>query len=205
MNAFLDRIINALGSFFVAKKGIETCRKGNVVKTLFSLILLLFAAVTLIGGIITFFRALFDGNTSFISMLKIDFGYALMQLCITCILLAAAVLMTQIFIYHARNVTGISDTEYTASFIFSDLMRMLGELGLVLFVAAGTVFFIASLGSGGSFLMRAAMGIRGADGIGAGIAALLVAPLFGGLILLTFYFLAERIIILTDISKNTKK
>ena len=84
-------------------------------------------------------------------------------------------------------------------------MRMLGEIGLVVFVAGGTAFFIASLGSGSSFLIRSSLGLPGANGLGAGIAALLVSPLIGGLILLTFYFLAERIIILTDISKNTKK
>ena len=201
MHAALTKIINALGSLFIAKKGIETCQKGKTTRTLTALTLTVLTVVVVIASIITLVNRIFIGQASTLSLFQYHVGYALMQLAITLIGAAAMLLAAQILLYHARDVSAETDTPYTASWIVSNLLQMLGELVFLFISTGGLLTLIASFGGHG-FAM---LGFGTASNILVGIIALIIAPLIGGLVKLLFYFAAERVTLFTDIARNTKK
>lgn len=192
-----------MSPFYFLRPILEALNDGKLIRTSMALILQVIGVVSLLAGAYVL-----------VEMLKISFRLqteGTIGGLILAILFVAAVLgMVQVLFYRAANIRELDDSPYTVIPICSILLRALGEIYALFGVAVGVggCIFIWLSGSNPFFLLP---GIGGMFPVVAADRTFLGGLLFllnFGLVsfagVIAFYFLAESIVVMVDIAKNTR-
>jgi hypothetical protein len=183
------------GPFFnFARPYLDFISQGKV----FFLIYIIMAAVNLLLPFAVLFKAvdvgLFQGPA------KLVFAFLLSWIVIA----FACWIGFQIWWHRRTIVSDVSTSEFVATPIFSEILQTLGEwLGTFIGIIGAGVGLIATifLGAEARYLFMA----TGMEFLDMGAAVILVGPVIGFFIIITFRFLAEQVRILAALANNTKE
>jgi len=177
---------------------IDSLNKGSLIRNVMVFLFRLIGVVTFIAGIYFFFKTISDAP---------DFWFVLLLL----LLAAASFISLQIWFYRAKAILNLENSEFTVIPIFSNLFRAIGE---------NFALFLITVGIGGTLMLwfsnygnylylwkfsRYIPFIRLDDSFIGGLIFLVLTIIIAFLILLLTYFLAENILVLVQIAKNTGK
>jgi len=173
---------------------------GKVIRTGVALVLRILAGAIVLGGVILL-----------VGTLKMAFdlpGAATLGGIVAAALVGAtSFAMFQILLYRAKSVSNLGDSEFSVMPIFSYLFRATGECYAAFSVGMGVTGCIFAWFTGIS-PTRILPVLPGVPGIGPqnsfvfGLAFLGLMLLLAFLVLVSFYFCAELVLVMADISRN---
>ncbi|HWZ30091.1 MAG TPA: hypothetical protein VNX18_02080 [Bryobacteraceae bacterium] len=139
-----------------------------------------------------------------------EVGTVMGSLLLGAFFLASTFCQVAVYLYRARTIAGLGESQFTVTAIASVLFRLIGEMifcsftllgiGGCLFVWMTNMDPVGMLGAAGSFIPR--LGVGG--GFLGGLTFLATALILGFVLIITFYFIAELLLVLVDIAGNTK-
>lgn len=175
---------------------IDSLNKGSLIRNVMAFLFRLIGIVGFIGGIYFFFKTISYAP---------DFWFVLLLF----LFAAASFISLQIWFYRAKAIINLEDSEFTVIPIFSNLFRAIGE---------NYALFLITVGIGGTLMLwfsnygnylwkfsRYIPFIRLDDSFVGGLIFLALTIIIAFLILLLTYFLAENILVLVQIAKNTRE
>ena len=175
---------------------IDSLNKGSLIRKVMAFLFRLIGVVSFIGGIYFFFKTISYAP---------DFWFVLLLF----LFAAASFISLQIWFYRAKAILNLEDSEFTVIPIFSNLFRAIGE---------NYALFLITVGIGGTLMLwfsnygnylwefsRYIPFIRLDDSFIGGLIFLAFTIIIAFLVLLLTYFLAENILVLVQIAKNTGK
>ncbi|HLO67157.1 MAG TPA: zinc ribbon domain-containing protein [Holophaga sp.] len=185
---------------------LRALNQGSVLRNVTATILRLSSLGSLVGGIwllVQMLKVVFSQNVPG------DVSFAVLWLAL--FVLAAAVLTAQITWIRSDTVLEIPDGAYSAIPIISTLVRCTGEvyaLTLTLVGLGGCGFIWIANRFPGYFLgplgdLIPHMGLRFENNFLIGLAFLAYLLLMAFFVIMAFYFLAEGLVVLVDIARNT--
>ena len=188
---------------------IESLGKGSITKKVMSIVFRFIGVLNVAYGI----YILFNMNLSGISLISLIVNFLLF--------LVYLFIYVQIWFFRAKAISKLEESNYTAILIFSNIIRVLGEYYTFVLITEGLlgslrtwfsldVSLLSKLNHFGPF----ANYFRGIfeffpDGtfqipfIG-GLLFLIITLVVASFVLLLLYFLAENILVLVEIAKNTR-
>jgi hypothetical protein len=174
---------------------IESLSKGSLIKRVMFFLFSLIGVLSFVGGGYFFFKSI-----SYVP----DFWSAVLLF----LFFLSSFLSLQVWFYRAKAIMNLEDSEFTVIPIFSNLFRALGEnyaLFLITVGLGGTLMLWFSNYGGylWSFISYIPFVSSLTDTFIGGILFLLVTTIIAFLVLLLTYFLAENILVLVQIAKNT--
>lgn len=173
---------------------IESLSKGSLIKKVMSFLFSLIGVISFVGGVYFFFKTI-----SYVP----DFWSVVLLL----LFLVSSFISLQIWFYRARKIKNLEDSEFTVIPIFSNLFRAFGENYAVFLITigiGGTLMLWFS--KYGGYLWEFAKYIPFVsleDSFIGGLLFLLITIVIAFFMLLLTYFLAENILVLVEIAKNT--
>lgn len=190
-------------SFFFMNSILDSLNKGSLIRGIMAGLFRIIGTLIFVGIVYLFFSTISNAP---------DFWFVLLLLFV----LAASFLIAQTWFYHAKAIVGFEDTDYSVIPIVSNLLRALGETYAIFATAVGggaTLMYWFSNYSGMMYDFTRYLYLLPLGGllpfgsesrfIG-GLVFLLILLITAYVILLITYFLAENILVLVDIAKNTK-
>jgi hypothetical protein len=139
-----------------------------------------------------------------------EVGTVMGSLLLGAFFLASTFCQVAVYLYRARTIAGLGESQFTVTAIASVLFRLIGEMifcsftllgiGGCLFVWMTNMDPVGMLGAAGSFIPRLGAG----SGFLGGLTFLVTALILGFVLIITFYFIAELLLVLVDIAGNTK-
>jgi len=175
---------------------IDSLNKGSLIRKVMAFLFRLIGVVSFIGGIYFFFKTISYAP---------DFWFVLLLF----LFAAASFISLQIWFYRAKAILNLEDSEFTVIPIFSNLFRAIGE---------NYALFLITVGIGGTLMLwfsnygnylwefsRYIPFIELDDSFIGGLIFLALTIIIAFLVLLLTYFLAENILVLVQIAKNTGK
>lgn len=184
---------------------LDTLNNGRVVRKFSAMLLQVVGVLSTVGALILVLLVIKFGFQSN------DISATLGGIVFAAVLLFASACNIQIYLYRARKILALEDSEITIIPIVSIVFRLIGELYCIwmLSIGLGGCLFIwlahfnpQSLLSGmGSFMPP----VPTSDGFLGGIFFLVYLSVFAAGALLFFYFLAECSLIAVDMAKNLRK
>lgn len=189
-------------SFFFMNAMLDLLNKGSLIRGIMAALFRLIGILIFIGVVYLFF----DGIAHWP-----DFFYGILML----LVLASSFLIAQAWFYHAKKIVSFEDSDYSVIPIVSNLFRALGETYAIFATAVAVGGMLMDWFSNYAgmmygftrFLYFLPLGDLLPFGSGrfiGGLVFLLVLLITTYVILLITYFLAENILVLVDIAKNTK-
>jgi len=184
---------------------LDTLNNGRAVRKFSVILLQVLGVLSTLGGLLCVLLVLkfgFQAN---------DLSATLGGIVLAAVLIFASACNIQIYLYRARRVAELVDSEFTIIPIVSILFRLFGELyfAWMLCIGIGGCFFIwlahfnpqTLLSGAGSFMPQVPM----SDGFLGGIFFLVYLGVLACCALLFFYFLAECSLIAADMAMNLRK
>jgi len=174
---------------------LESLSKGSLIRKVMVFLFRLIGVLTLIGGVYLFINAI--GHAP-------DFWFVVLLI----LVLIASLISIQIWFYRAGAISKLDDSDFTVIPIFSHVFRAFGETyalytliisigGMLILWFSNYVYnlfdfvrFIPFIGFDATFI--------------GGIIFFLVSIVAAFFVLLLTYFLAENILVLVEIAKNTR-
>lgn len=174
---------------------IDSLNKGSLIRNVMAFLFRLIGVVGFVGGVYFFFKTISYAP---------DFWFVLLLF----LFAAASFISLQIWFYRAQAVLNLEDSEFTVIPIFSNLFRAIGE---------NYALFLITVGLGGTLMLwfsnygnylwefsRYIPFITIDDSFIGGLLFLVMTIIIAFLILLVTYFIAENILVLVQIAKNTR-
>lgn len=175
---------------------IDSLSKGSLIKKVMSFLFGLIGILSFVGGVYFFFKT--------ISYVEDFWSFVLLLLFVL-----SSFISLQIWLYRAKSIMNLEDSEFTVIPIFSNLFRAIGENYAV---------FLITIGIGGTFMLwfskyggylwefsRYIPFARLDDSFIGGLLFLFLTIVIAFLFLLLTYFIAENILVLVEIAKNTRE
>lgn len=190
-------------SFFFMNSILDSLNKGSLIRGIMAALFRLIGILVFIGVVYLFFSTISNAP---------DFWFVLLLLFV----LAASFLIAQAWFYHAKVIVGFEDTDYSVIPIVSNLFRAIGETYAIFATAVGvgaTLMYWFSNYGGMMYDFTRYLYLLPLSGLLpfgsesrfiAGVVFLITLLITAYVILLITYFLAENILVLVDIAKNTK-
>lgn len=188
-----------MDKFLVLKPLIQKTAESDFFKKCFLWFFRVLAALTFIGFI--FVSVKLWGNVSSTLPAEVIVIFVIAQL----ILLFMTFVIINIMLIRADDIAAIPQaTDYIVVPVFILILKMTGEILGSIFALVGIIFGIAMMvvKSDAGGLSAIPMVNYFAD---AGIAAIIVGPMYGLFMLALFHAFAELLTVLVDIARNTKK
>lgn len=173
---------------------LDSLNRGSLIRGVMAFLFRLIGVVSFVGGVYFFFKTISYAP---------DFWFVLLLF----LFAAASFISLQIWFYRANVILKSEDSEFTAIPIFSNLFRAIGEnyaLFLITVGIGGT--FMLWFSNYGGFLWALSRYIPFVEirySFIGGVLFLAFTIIIAFLILLISYFLAENILVLVQIAKNT--
>lgn len=173
---------------------IDSLSKGSLIKKVMAFLFGLIGVVSFIGGVYFFFKTI-----SYVP----DFWSVVLLF----LFVFSSFISLQIWFYRAKEINNLEDSEFTVIPIFSNLFRALGENYAVFIITigiGGTLMLWFS--KYGGYLRKFSRYIPFAildDSFIGGLLFLVLTIVIALLVLLLTYFIAENILVLVEIAKNT--
>jgi len=175
---------------------IDSLSKGSLIRKVMSFLFGLLGVLSFIGGIYLFFKSISYAP---------DFWSVVFLL----LLLISSFFTFQIWFYRANVVLNLSDSDFTVIPIFAQLFRAVGETYATFIISIGlggtlTLWFSNYLGNLWEFANYIPFLSNITNSFFGGILFFLLTIISAFFILLITYFLAENILVLVEIAKNTR-
>ncbi len=175
---------------------IESLSKGSLIKKVMSFLFYLIGVLSFLGGVYFFFKTI-----SYVP----DFWSVILLL----LFVSSSFLSLQIWFYRAKAIRDLEDSEFTVIPIFSNLFRAIGENYAVFLITIGLggtlmLWFSHYGGYLWSFVEYIPFVRSLEDSFIGGVLFLLLTIIIAFFILLLAYFIAENILVLVEIAKNTR-
>lgn len=175
---------------------LDSLNKGGIIRDIMAFLFRLIG-VLIIGGIVYFFFKTISNVPDLWSFLLL------------LLVLGASFIAGQSWFYHAKEILGYADSNYSAIPIVAHLFRALGETyaifasaiavgGILMFWFSNYVYFLYLIP-----LFHLLPSIGQSNFVG-GLEFFFVVFIVAYLVLLITYFLAENVSVLVDIARNTK-
>ena len=190
-------------NFFFMNSILDSLNKGSLIRGIMAALFRIIGILIFVGIVYLFFSTISNAP---------DFWFVLLLLMV----LAASFLIAQAWFYHANAIMGFEDTDYSVIPIVSNLFRALGETYAIFATSVGvgaTLMYWFSNYSGMMYDFTRYLYLLPLGGLlpfgsesrfVGGFIFLLTCLITAYIILLIAYFLAENILVLVDIAKNTK-
>ncbi len=193
--------MSPLTFFYPVLKALED---GQIIRKFATVLLQIVAGLVLLGGLLTLIGAL-----------KLSFELPTAEgtlggILFCAILLAAIGAIAQILFFRARGISQLGESPFTVIPILSIILRAAGEiwatLGVAVAIGGCVLIWLANfdplrmLGTAGGLLPSLPAG----ESFLGGLALLLYFSVFGAVVLIVFYFLAESVVVLADIARNVR-
>ncbi len=189
-------------SFFFMNSILDSLNKGTLIRGIMAALFRLIGILVFVGIAYLFFNDIAHWP---------DFFFGLLML----LVLAASFLIAQAWFYHAKNIINFEDSDYSVIPIVSNLFRALGETYAIFATAVGVggtlMYWFSDYGGAMYGLTRYLYLLPLGDLLSFasgrflwGLIFLLSSLITAYIILLIAYFVAENVLVLVDIAKNTK-
>ena len=197
-------------SFLFMSDVLDWFSEGEVLRRVFSILLKIVSVLTLLGALYQFAY-----NWSFVT--EVSFGGFLALLWLQLIFVIASYMVIHTIWIRSNSISEIESGQYTVIPIFSQLSRLMGELYAVaavnIAVGGSVILLFARIPREMQYLFNnffprtnfiMQLGHRAA-GIRPALGFFLGALGTGLAFLVTFYLIAELLIVLVDIARNTAR
>ena len=190
-------------NFFFMNSILDSLNKGSLIRGIMAGLFRLIGILIFVGIVYLFFNGIAHWP---------DFFFGLLML----LILASSFFIAQVWFYHAKKILNFEDSDYSVIPIVSHFFRAFGETYAIFATAvaiggmlmdwfsnyAGAMYdftrYLYLLPLGGLLPFGSESTFIG------GIVFLLILLITAYIILLITYFLAENVLVLVDIAKNTK-
>jgi hypothetical protein len=181
---------------------LDSLNKGTLIRGIMAALFRIIGILIFVGVVYLFFSTISNAP---------DFWFVLLLLFV----LSASFLIAQAWFYHAKKIINFEDSDYSVIPIVSNLFRALGETYAIFATAVGVGGILMDWFSNYAgamydftrylyFLPLSGLMPYGGGRFIYGIIFLITCLVTAYLILLIAYFLAENVLVLVDIAKNTK-
>jgi hypothetical protein len=180
--------------FTLSKPYLEFIGKGK----LFSFVYIVMAVINLIIPFAILYKVIDSGFFSLGA--KFVFAFILAWF----VIVFACWVGFQLWWDRRRNVTDIGPSEFTATLVFSGILRTYGEwLGTLIGIigAGGGLLASLFLGNDVNYIFQ----LIGLDFLRFGVLIVIIGPVIGFFIIILFRFLAEQLHLWTALANNTKE
>ncbi|MBM3247780.1 hypothetical protein FJZ17_04565 [Candidatus Pacearchaeota archaeon] len=172
---------------------IESFNKGSLIRKIMSFLFYLTGILVFLGGCYLFFRAI--GHAP-------DIWFILQLLFV----LVSAFIILQIWFFHAKEIVGLVDSEFMVIPIFSHLFRSIGESYSVCILGYGMgriINVLLSKESVGILQFEQLLLYKSYTSLIEEAMSIIYSIVLSFFVLLFTYFVAESILALVQIAKNT--
>lgn len=189
-------------NFFFMDSILDSLNKGSLIRGIMAALFRIIGILIFVGIVYLFFSTISNAP---------DFWFVLLLL----LVLAASFLIAWTWFYHAKNIIDFEDSDYSAIPIVSNIFRALGETYAIFATAVaigGTLMSWFSDYGGAAYQFTRFLYLLPISGllpieVGGrflnGLIFLITCLITAYVILLFAYFIAENILVLADIAKNT--
>lgn len=189
--------------FFFMNPVLDSLNKGTLIRAIMAALFRMIGILIFVGIVYLFFSTISNAP---------DFWFVLLLLMV----LAASFLIAQAWFYHAKAIVNFEDSDYSVIPIVSNLFRAISETYAIFATTVaigGTLMSWFSDYGGASYQftrflyllpISGLLPIEGGGRFLFGLVFLITCLITAYIILLIAYFLAENILVLVDIAKNTK-
>ena len=174
---------------------IDSLSKGSLIKKVMAFLFGLIGVLSFVVGVYFFFKTISYAP---------DFWFVVLLF----LFLLSSFISLQIWFYRAKAIMNLEDSDFIVIPIFSNLFRAIGENYAV---------FLITIGVGGTLMLwfsryaynlsefaRYIPFVSFNDSFIGGLLFLLLTTVIAFIVLLLTYFLAENILVLVEIAKNTR-
>jgi hypothetical protein len=186
---------------------LEALAQGKVIRTIIAAFLQVIGVCSVLGGIYLFIEIMKISFSEYMPTVGTIGGIIL-----GLILLAAVGAVFQIMFYRARSIHSLPDSSFTVIPILSMMFRAVGEAYAAVLVCIGvggciTIWFAGEYAGGILYEARRILPFDIERGVGFldGVFFLILLAAVAFVSLVVFYFLAESIVAMVDIAKNTRE
>ena len=194
MFSLLDPILDNLKNGYIVRKVVALLFR--IQGWVIALAMLIFALIALKQGFNDYLPWQATLASIIVALIGIGLGFSLLQ----------------IYLYHAREIEALEDSPFTLSPIVAIYIRTIGEIYALMLLLLGFALFIATLLAGGmslpfhlpDFLFGEVRQLFSGNNFLSGLVILLYSVMSSFIILMVAYFIAERIIVSTDMATNIR-
>jgi hypothetical protein len=192
-----------MGNYLFMKPVLQLISVGHFFRKAFAIFLQILAAVIAIAGLVSWI-------TVWKSVAGQDFSLILGIIIFQLFFVIAIYMVVHTMFIRAGDISALPDSDYTVIPIVSIALKLCGEIyacfSAVVAIAGGILIWFIG-GNAFHFIRKSSLFMPafgyGSDFLG-GLMFIVVGWLVAFLVLLVFYFLAETVIVMADIAKNTK-
>ncbi len=188
---------------------LDKLKNGSIIRQIFALMFrisaVLFALAMLIGAIMSIKQGFREYAT---------WQMTITSLVVAFIILGLGLLIFQIYFYHAKEIEDLGDSPFTLSPIAAIFIRTAGEVYALIFLLVGGISFISLLilGENRGFslpyhdipFVGEILGATNNSSFLSGLVVLVYCFVLAFFSLMLSYFIAERIIVATDMATNIR-
>lgn len=187
---------------------LDKLKNGSIIRQIVSFLFRIWGVLILIGMVITAIMLLKEGFHEYV-----PWQLTITAILSSLILLGLGLTVFQICFYHAKEIENLKDSAFTLSPIFAIIIRTIGEIYALACLLMSAIMFVAVLiaGKNGFSLPHIPIPLIGeflrmgnADSLLEGLLLVVYLIITAISTLLLFYFIAERIIVATDIATNVQ-
>ncbi len=187
--------MNANNMFTFFYPVIESLSKGSLIKKVMSFLFRLIGVLSFVGGVFLFFKTISYAPDFWFVVLLLSF-------------LVSSFISLQIWFYRAKAIMNLEDSDFMVIPIFSNFFRAIGENYAVFLIAIGVGgtlnLWFSSYAYNLSEFARFIPFVSLTDSFIGGLMFLLLTIVIAFFVLLLTYFLAENILVLVEIARNTR-